>query len=40
MLDLLLEESKTMRGQLGTQDQRKYDEYLSSVRAEQVLVRF
>ncbi|MGI9428800.1 MAG: DUF1552 domain-containing protein, partial [Bythopirellula sp.] len=32
MLDLLLEESKTMRGQLGSQDQRKYDEYLSSVR--------
>jgi hypothetical protein len=32
MLDRLLEESKTMRGQLGTQDQRKYDEYLSSVR--------
>ena len=32
MLDLLLEESKTMRNQLGVQDQRKYDEYLSSVR--------
>ncbi|HIF01578.1 MAG TPA: DUF1552 domain-containing protein [Planctomycetes bacterium] len=32
MLDLLLEESRTMRGKLGTQDQRKYDEYLSSVR--------
>lgn len=32
MLDRLLEESKTMRGKLGTQDQRKYDEYLSSVR--------
>lgn len=32
MLDLLLEESKTMRGKLGIHDQRKYDEYLSSVR--------
>lgn len=32
MLDLLLGESKTLRNKLGTQDQRKYDEYLSSVR--------
>ncbi len=32
MLDLLLEESKSMRGQLGAQDRRKYDEYLASVR--------
>ncbi|MBL4766456.1 MAG: DUF1552 domain-containing protein [Rhodobacteraceae bacterium] len=32
MLDLLLAESKTLRGKLGTQDQRKYDEYHSSVR--------
>ena len=32
MLDLLIEESKSLRGRLGAQDQRKYDEYLSSVR--------
>jgi len=32
MFDLLLEDSKRMRRNLGTHDQRKYDEYLSSVR--------
>ncbi|MHC4995426.1 MAG: DUF1552 domain-containing protein [Planctomycetota bacterium] len=32
MLDILLEHSKSMRGRLGKQDQRKYDEYLNSVR--------
>lgn len=33
MLDLLLEHSSSLRRNLGTQDQRKLDEYLASVRA-------
>lgn len=32
MLDLVMDQSKALRGQLGKQDQRKYDEYLNSVR--------
>jgi hypothetical protein len=32
MLDLVLDHSKTLRRQLGNQDQRKFDEYLQSVR--------
>ncbi|MDA7915990.1 DUF1552 domain-containing protein [Verrucomicrobia bacterium] len=32
MLDLVLEQSNTLRGKLGKQDQLKYDEYLTSVR--------
>ncbi len=32
MLDSILEHSRTMKGQLGKQDQRKLDEYLASVR--------
>jgi hypothetical protein len=32
MLDLVMEQSKSLRGKLGKQDQLKYDEYLSSVR--------
>lgn len=32
MLDLVLENSKTVRGKLGKQDQEKFDEYLQSVR--------
>jgi hypothetical protein len=31
-LDLVMEQSKSLRGKLGKQDQLKYDEYLSSVR--------
>ena len=33
MLDLVLEHSKSIKGRLGAQDTRKFDEYLSSVRA-------
>ena len=33
MLDLVLEHAKSVRGQLGKSDQRKFDEYLSSVRS-------
>ncbi len=32
MLDLVLDQSKSMRNKLGKQDQEKYDEYLTSVR--------
>ena len=32
MLDLVLDHSKSLRRQLGNQDQRKFDEYLQSVR--------
>ena len=32
MLDRVLEQSKSLRGKLGKQDQAKYDEYLTSVR--------
>ncbi|MEM9365210.1 MAG: DUF1552 domain-containing protein [Planctomycetota bacterium] len=32
MLDQVMEQSKQLRGRLGQQDQRKYDEYLESVR--------
>ena len=39
MLDLVMEQSKTLRGKLGKQDQLKYDEYLNSVRDVEKRVR-
>jgi hypothetical protein len=40
MLDLVMDQSKSLRNKLGRQDQEKYDEYLSSVRdIEQRVVR-
>jgi hypothetical protein len=40
MLDLVMDQSKSLRNKLGKQDQQKYDEYLNSVREiEQRVVR-